>query len=36
MVYLVRHGETDWNLFKRCNGITDTYLNRTGVEQANV
>ncbi len=36
MVYLVRHGETDWNLFKRCNGVTDTFLNKTGFKQARV
>jgi broad specificity phosphatase PhoE len=34
MIYLVRHGETDWNLFKRCNGTTETFLNKTGLEQA--
>jgi len=34
MIFLLRHGETDWSLFKRANGITDTYLNKTGIAQA--
>jgi len=34
MVYLVRQGETDWNLFKKFNGCTDTELNQTGIAQA--
>src|SRR5262245_51225713 len=34
MVYLVRQGQTDWNLFKKFNGCTDTELNQTGVAQA--
>ena len=34
MLYLVRQGETDWNLFKRANGVTDTFLNQTGIAQS--
>ena len=34
MIYLVRQGETDWNLFKKANGVTDTFLNQTGIAQS--
>lgn len=33
-LYIVRHGETDWNLKKIVQGHTDTPLNKTGEKQA--
>lgn len=33
-VWLVRHGETDWNKEGRIQGLSDTHLNANGLEQA--
>jgi 2,3-bisphosphoglycerate-dependent phosphoglycerate mutase len=33
-VYLLRHGETDWNVVRRLQGSMDTPLNDVGVRQA--
>lgn len=34
VLYLVRHGETDWNREQRLQGTRDVPLNKTGVAQA--
>lgn len=34
IIYLVRHGETDWNRQNRLQGIEDIELNETGVRQS--
>ena len=33
-LYLIRHGETDWNLEGRIQGLTDKALNEAGLKQA--
>lgn len=35
-LYIVRHGETDWNVARKLQGQSDTMLNENGIEKAKI
>lgn len=34
ILYVVRHGQTEWNKLHRCQGISDIPLSKEGIEEA--
>lgn len=34
-LYIIRHGETEWNVQKRLQGVSDTNLNEKGMKWQN-